>query len=169
MKKQVILMAVIIAIFLLGGLVGGRILLASSEVAPHEPVHGKGQIITFVKDAVVPTGSQGATNIRSQMIPLATYKNLSFMVAYSPGAHEWPFDINWTDEGYIPGLEIGFVFIDGSEEITESWLNLPVGFWGIPVEAPGAQIAVPAPYGRVEISNTTGQDLTITVNAYATQ
>lgn len=167
MKRQTALIAAIIATFLLGGLAGGGILSASSP--PKEPVQGKGQIITFVEDAVVPTGSQGATNIRSQMIPLATYKNLSFMVAYSPGAHEWPFDINWTNEGYIPGLEIGFVFIDGSEETTESWLSLPVGFWGIPVGHPGAQIAVPAPYGRVEITNTTGQDLTITIKAYATQ
>jgi len=167
MKKQSFFI-VFMAVAVIVGLLSGRIFPASSEVAPHEPVQGKGQVITFVQDKLVPAGSSAATNVRSEPISVASYKKLSFLAAvHSSDGEILPEEIRQK-------VALGLVFFEGDEKDkhpfrAESNLELNHGFWGVDLGGPTAQIDVPAPYGRVEIGNDSDQDVLVTIKAYATQ
>jgi hypothetical protein len=68
-------------------------------------------------------------------------------------------------------VNITLVFFEekGSATRAESFFTLSKDFWGVSLNNSTSQIAVPAPLGRVEIENTSGEDVKVTVKAYATE
>jgi hypothetical protein len=140
--------------------------IGSNGQSTSEPVQGKGKIITFAQDILVPKGSTGGTNVRTEPIGLATYKQLSFLEGIGPASGNGLVSKETRDK-----VNISVVFFEekGSAIRAESYLTLSKNFWGISLNDPSSQIWVPAPLGRVEIENTSGEDVKVTVKAYATE
>jgi hypothetical protein len=131
-----------------------------------DPVQGKGKIITFSQDILVPKNSTGATNIRTEPIKLATYKQLSFLEGIGPAQGN-----GLVSEETRNKVNISVVFFEegGSRIRAESSLTLSKNFWGVSLNDRSSQIWVPAPLGRVEIENISNEDVKVTVKAYATE
>jgi hypothetical protein len=140
--------------------------IGSNSQSSSEPVQGKGKIITFTQDILVPAGSTGAKNVRTEPIRLATYKQLSFLEGIDPAEGDGLISNETRDK-----INISLVFFEegGSTTRAESFLNLSKDFWGVSLNDRASQIAVPAPLGRVEIENTSNEDVKVTVKAYATE
>lgn|SRR3989338_5379129 len=130
------------------------------------PVQGKGKIITFAQDILVPKGSTGETNVRTEPISLATYKQLSFLEGIAPAQGNV-----LVSEETRNKVNVSLVFFEenGSGIRAESFLTLSKSFWGVSLNDRSSQIWVPAPLGRVEIENTSNEDVKVTVKAYATE
>jgi len=166
MKKLlgIVLAVVVLAVFALT--MSTNSVVGSNSQSSSEPVQGKGKIITFAQGILVPAGSTGATNVRTEPITLATYKQLSFLEGIGPATGNGLVSKETRDK-----VNISVVFFEGGGSTirAESFLNLSKDFWGVSLNDRASQIWVPAPLGRVEIGNTSNEDVKVTVKAYATE
>jgi len=166
MKKllSAVLAVVVLAVFALT--MSTNSVIGSNSQSSSESVQGKGKIITFAQGILVPKGSSGATNIRTEPITLATYKQLSFLEGIGSATGDGLVSKETRDK-----VNINVVFFEGGGTAirAESFLNLSKDFWGVSLNDHASQIWVPAPLGRVEIENTSNEDVRVTVKAYATE
>jgi len=166
MKKlsSIITAVAILAVFSLAWY--SKPVIGANNQSASEPVQGKGKIITFAQDILVRAGSTGATNVRTEPIRLATYKQLSFLEGIDPATGDGLILKETRDK-----INISLIFFEegGSATRAESFLILSKDFWGVSLNDRASQIAVPAPLGRVEIENTSNEDVKVTVKAYATE